>query len=105
MFDMESIHAMFTGNAVKFTEHFKIRLKERGILFSHVKQALMSGEIIEEVPNDQPNPSVLILGYANNIPLHIAVGVDDDLLWLITAYVPSCDLWENDNKTRKDAVK
>ena len=31
--------------------------------------------------------------------------VDDDLLWLITAYVPSCDLWESDNKTRKDAVK
>ena len=105
MFDMETIHAMLVGNAVKFTEHFKIRLKERGIRFSDVKQALMSGEIIEEVQNDQPNPSVLILGNANNMPLHIAIGIGDDLLWLITAYVPSCDIWENDNKTRKGAVK
>ena len=101
MFDMESIYAMFIGNAVKFTEHFKIRLKERGMRFSDIKQALMSGEIIEEISNDQPNPSVLILGYANNIPLHIAIGIGDDLLWLVTAYIPSCDIWENDYKTRK----
>ena len=102
MFDIESIHAMFIGNAVKFTEHFKIRLKERNIRFSDVKQALMSGKIIEEVPNDQPNPSVLIMGYAANIPLHLAIGISDDLLWLLTAYIPSCDIWEDDYKTRKE---
>ena len=105
MFDMESIHAMFAGNAVKFTQHFKIRIKERGIRFSEIKQALISGEIIEEIPDDQPNPSVLVLGYVNNVPLHVAIGIDDDLLWLITTYIPSPDIWEDDYKTRKDAVQ
>ena len=105
IFDIESIQAMFAGNAIKFTDHFKNRLKERGIRFSDVKQCIMSGEIIEEVPNDQPNPSVLILGFADNIPLHVAIGIDEDLLWLVTAYVPSCDIWENDYKNRKETVK
>ena len=104
MFDMDSIHAMFAGNAVKFTQHFKIRLRERGIRFSEVKQALLSGEIIEELPDDQPNPSILVFGYANGNPLHVAIGVDDALIWLITAYVPSSDIWEDDCKTRKDGI-
>jgi hypothetical protein len=104
MFDIASIQVMLEGNAVKFTQHFKMRLKERGIKFSEVKQALLSGEIIEEIPDDLPNPSILILGYANGLPLHVAVGIDDTLIWLITVYVPSNDMWEDDYKTRKDAV-
>ena len=102
VFDVESIHAMFSGNAVKFTEHFKIRLKERGIKFADVKQALLFGEIIEQCPDDQPLPSVLFFGYTcDNNPLHVAVGVDDEYIFLITAYFPSADIWEADYKTRK----
>ena len=104
MFDIESIQAMFEGNAVKFTEHFKSRLKERSIKFVDVKQVLLSGEIIEQCPDDQPLPSVLILGYANDrTPLHVAVSIDDDLIFLVTAYSPSSDIWEADYKTRKVA--
>ena len=102
MFDIESIRAMIVGNAAKFTQHFKIRIKERGIRFSEVKQALLSGEIIEQVLDDQPIPSVLVLGYANDKPLHVVVGIDDDLIWLITTYIPSNEIWKNDYKTRKD---
>ena len=103
MFDIESIQAMLRGNAVKFTEHFKLRVKERNIKFAYVKSALLFGEIIEQCPNDQPLPSILIMGYTNeNNPLHVVVGIDDDLIWLITAYFPSLDIWENDYKTRKD---
>jgi len=102
MFDIESIQAMFDGNAVKFTEHFKIRLKERGIKFADVKQALLSGRIIEQCLDDQPLPSVLILGYTNDrTPLHVAVSIDDDLIFLVTAYSPSGDIWEADYKTKK----
>jgi len=103
MFDIKSIQAMFKGNAVKFTQHFKIRLKERGIKFSDVKHVLLSGEIIEQYQDDLPLPSILIFGYTkDNIPLHIAVSVDDDLIFLVTTYFPSDDIWELDYKTRKD---
>jgi len=105
VFDMENVLALLEGNAVKFTQHFKLRIKERNIRFSEVRKALISGKIIEEFPNDQPLPSILILGYADNKPLHIVIGIDDYLLWLITVYVPSNELWENDFKTRKDDVQ
>jgi hypothetical protein len=37
------------------------------------------------------------------VPLHVAVGVDDDRLWLITAYYPTLDIWESDYCTKKEA--
>jgi hypothetical protein len=105
MFDIESIQAMFAGRAVKYSLHYWKRTKERGIKQSEVKQALLSGKIIKDIPDDEPLPSVLILGYTeSNKPLHIAVGVDDDRICLITVYVPTLDIWEADYKTKKEGV-
>jgi len=102
MFDIESIQSMFDSNAVKFTQHFKVRIKERGIKLTDVKHVLLSGEIIEQHLDDQPLPSILIFGHTmDNIPLHVAVSVDDDLIFLVTTYFPSDDIWEIDYKTRK----
>ena len=102
IYDIETIRAMFNGNAVRFTQHFRNRIKERGIRFSEVKQVIYNGEIIEEKPDDQPIPSVLILGHANGKKIHVVVGIDDDLLWLITTYIPTDEIWEDDYKKRKD---
>ena len=102
MFDIESIRAMYIGRAVELTQHFHNRIKERGIKYADVKNAIEKGEIIEQILDDYPNPSVLILGLAHDgTPIHVAVGVDDDRIWLITAYFPTTDIWETDLRTRK----
>jgi hypothetical protein len=81
------------------------RLKERNITRKQVAQAIMSGEIIEQNPDSQPLPGVLILGYiADSIPLHIAVRIEDYRIVLVTAYVPALDKWESGYKTRKVIV-
>ena len=103
MYDIESIQAMYLKRAVVATRHFHDRIKERGIKYADVRNAIIDGEIIEQVLNDVPNPSVLIFGFCcDGKPLHVAVGVDDDKLWLITAYFPTPEMWETDLKTRKE---
>ena len=102
MYDIESIRALYLHGAVEVTQHFHLRKKERDFKYSDVRNAIITGEIIEQCLDDYPNPSILILGYTRaKKPLHIAVGVDDDKLWLITAYFPTVDLWEADYKSRK----
>lgn len=104
MFDIESIQALLDGGSVKYTEHFKERLEERVIKHVDVKQAILSGEIIEQCLDDEPLPSVLILGYTrDNMPLHVAVSVGDDVICLVTVYVPTLTIWGNDYKTRLEA--
>jgi hypothetical protein len=102
MYDMETIKTMYLKRAVESTKHFHDRAKVRNIKYSDIKNAIINGEIIEQILDDYPNPSILILGHCpSNKPLHIAIGVDDDKLWLITAYFPSLDMWEEDYRTRK----
>jgi hypothetical protein len=87
---------------VFLTAHSIERITERGLKYEDIISAINSGEIIEQYPEDFPNPSCLILGInCKNEYIHIVCGTDDEYLWIITAYYPDEDKWENDYKTRK----
>ena len=91
---------------LRWTNHVIVRLLQRGISMDDVVCALISGEIIEEYSHDYPYPSCLVLGLAiNKKHLHIVCGTGGGELWLIAAYYPSADEWENDYKTRKGSVQ
>ncbi|MBR5912779.1 MAG: DUF4258 domain-containing protein [Selenomonadaceae bacterium] len=78
------------------------RLLQRGISLEDVKSTILSGEIIENYPDDYPYPSCLLLGKnSRNESFHVVCGITDEELWLITAYRPSGEKWESDLKTRK----
>ena len=63
---------------------------------------MLNGEIIEQYPNDYPHPSCLVLNFLNGeTPIHVCVGLVESKLWIITAYFPNTDEWEDDFKTRK----
>jgi len=95
------IQQFCTEDEIRLTKHAAYRLEERGIKYAHVIAGIMNGEIIEDYPTDAPNPSVLLLGNADNNPLHIVVGVGAENIQIITAYHPSDKKWENNFKTRK----
>jgi len=69
-----------------------------------ILQALDSGEIIEEYPEDKPYPSYLVLGQTTTgRPLHIVcapVRTEVRLIIIIT-YQPDSDRWEPDFRRRK----
>ncbi|MBQ5988253.1 MAG: DUF4258 domain-containing protein [Oscillospiraceae bacterium] len=87
------------------TQHSRKRFAERGITISDVIDAINSGEIIEQYPEDYPFPSCLILGNSNEKIIHIVASIDDGIMYIVTAYIPSADKWENDWKTRKEETK
>ena len=54
--------------------------------------------------NDYPYPSCLVYGISvNNKILHIVCGFNGEELWIITAYYPNRDEWNEDMKTRKES--
>jgi hypothetical protein len=101
MLDITAIQALYVNKAVVFTQHFQARIDERGIFFTDVQAAVMSGDIIEQYPDDYPYPSALILRYSDGKPLHVVTGAGYNKDWLITAYFQTFAQWENDYNTRK----
>lgn len=60
-----------------------------------------TGEVIEDYQDDARGRSCLMLGFADQRPLHIVCAPKDDYLAIITAYLPSDQEWESDYRKRK----
>lgn len=96
--NVEEIRKLCTGKTVFITAHLRLRMRERGIRYSEIMEALQSGEIIEDYPTDYPYPSCLLLADG----LHVVCGIGEGKLFVITAYRPTPEKWEADGKTRKE---
>lgn len=85
-----------------WTQHCLQRMQERDISRNDVKNGINTGEIIEDYPDDFPNPSCLIWGYTlKNKILHIVAGCDNIIVYMITAYYPDIRKFKNNFKTRR----
>ena len=101
-YTINDLQSLCNDETIRITQHAEYRLKERVIKYSDTKSCILSGEIIEQYASDYPFPSCLVLGKAiNGQPLHTVAGIGNGFLWIVTAYYPTADEWENDYKTRK----
>ena len=100
---IEFIHTLSKERKIKWTLHIIRKLQERGIYREDVYNAIDNGQIIEHYPNDYPYPSCLLFGKdLKGNPLHVVIGSDGTILYLITSYFPDSDSFENDSITRKE---
>lgn len=101
---IKNLQKICSIETIEITLHAAKRLEQRGITLDDIVSGICTGEIIEQYPDDYPFPSCLILGKSSEQqPIHIVVGTNLELLWIVTAYYPSSNKWENDWKTRKES--
>ena len=100
--DISNFKTFCSEGKIHWSTHGLERLQERDITVTDVKNCIMNGEIIEEYPEDFPHPSALIFG--KNLQeriLHVVCGIDENCLYLITAYYPSTEKFFEDLRTRR----
>ena len=82
-------------------QHAIERSIERDIAETEVAEAILTGTIIEEYPDDKYGPSCLIYGRTKRAkPIHVQCSLPPDV-WIITVYVPDPNQWVDFSK-RKD---
>lgn len=71
---LDRLQTCFKANRVLYTQHARdeMRFEEFGSIGEQeVYEAVCSGEIIEDYPDDEPYPSALVCGFtANARPIH-----------------------------------
>ncbi len=100
--NIEKLRKLCFDDKIQITDHAFKRCRKRSISYNDIISCIMNGIIIEEYPDDYPFPSALILEIKDNNPLHVVAGMSDEYLWVITAYRPDKEKWENDYKKRKE---
>lgn len=103
MIIIEKLQENYKQDRIIISIHAQERLRQRGIKQKDIKNCIMTGEIIEQYPDDFPFPSCLIFGYTvNNKILHVVASDEGTLSRIITAYFPNTEKFDNNFKTRKD---
>lgn len=89
--------------SVTYTDHALLRMFQRRVSESEVLDLLEHGEVIEERPNAQPYPKLLVFKFVNGRPLHVAVGLNEEesRCSVITMYEPDTDTFLEDLRTRR----
>jgi len=87
---------------IVWKKHALVRMMERGISREWVRQAILTGKVIEDYQFDKPFPSYLICSLSPD-PLHVVTSYDEqnDRLYVITVYQPDLEHFESDYITRR----
>lgn len=102
MIKIERLQEYYMQNRIIISVHAQERLRQRGIKQKDIKNCIMTGEIIEQYPEDFPFQSCLIFGYTiDNKIMHVVASDEGTVSRIITAYFPNKEKFEDDLKTRK----
>lgn len=90
---LESIKDRILKGEYRFSEHAVKRMIKRFIERFEVEEAIISGEVIEEYPEDKYSPSCLIYGKTKNgRDLHVQLSLPPKVI-IITTYEPDPREW------------
>ncbi len=94
---LSSIQEKFNLNLFEFSKHAADRMILRHIAVNEVREAINSGEVIEDYPQDKYGPSCLILGKTKQKRfLHIQCSYPSrSLVKVITVYEPDPNEWSS----------
>ncbi len=92
---IEDIRRKIQAGQFEYSRHAVDQAILRHISVSDLREAIATGEVIEDYPDDKYGPSCLILGHTQTgRPLHIQLSYPSrPLVKIITLYEPKSDQW------------
>ena len=100
---LEQIRQKIATDQFELSRHAVDQSILRKIQIQEIKEAIETGQIIEDYPNDKYGPSCLINGITQtNRPIHIQCTYPSrPLIKIITLYQPDPNQWKNNFTQRK----
>ena len=99
--EIEEIKVKISIGEYRFSDHAVKRMIKRSIDRIEIEEAVISGEIIEEYPDDKYSPSCLIYGRTKSgRHLHVQLSLPPAVV-VITAYDPDETEWIDYRVRRK----
>jgi len=92
---IEEIREKVSANAFEFSQHAVDQIILRRISVQEIREAIATGKVIEDYPDDKYGASCLVLGFAANARVvHVQCSYPSrPLIKIITAYEPNPNEW------------
>jgi hypothetical protein len=86
--DIEEIKVKVRADQYVYTYHADVERKADELTFAQVEQALLNGKILEQYPDTGRGESCLVVGLAEDTPIHTVCGWHGEKVAIITVYIP-----------------
>lgn len=91
--EIDAVKVKISKGEYRFSDHALKRMIKRSIDRAEMEQAVLSGEIIEEYPDDKYSPSCLVYGMTDyGRHLHVQLSLSS-IIVIITIYEPDEAEW------------
>jgi hypothetical protein len=102
MFELAWICQKIRENDYYFSKHAEQERQNDNLLIEEVEDAFLSGRILEQYEDTGRGESCLVVGFTKTgKPIHIVCGAREDVLAIITVYIPTPPQFINPFKRRK----
>lgn len=102
--DLKTIKEKVRKQEYDLSLHAHQERQEEQVSIEEIEKAILTGDIIEQYPDDPRGTSCLIAGKAQGRPLHLVCGFRGKRLLIVTVYRPKALIWK-DYKTRARRLK
>lgn len=102
---IDEIRKLIRAGRYEVSLHAQQERLEDDLDISEIETAILSGEIIEDYPDDPRGPCCLVSGQAGSKAVHVVLGwartreKEERTLRMITVYIPKAPKW-SDPRTR-----
>jgi hypothetical protein len=86
--DIERIQAKVSAGTYLYSRHADNERKLDHLTFRHVKDAILSGAILEQYPDTGRGETCLVVGISGNTPIHVVCGWHGEKIVFVTVYIP-----------------
>ena len=86
--NIEDIKKSVRANDYLYSAHAEVERRADNLTFVEIETALLAGVILEQYEDTGRGASCLIVGFANEIPIHIVCGWKAGKVVVITVYIP-----------------
>lgn len=86
--NIEQIKEKIRSNHYMYSYHAELERKADQLTFAQVELALLNSRILEQYADTGRGESCLVVGFADEIPIHAVCGWRGEKIVLITVYIP-----------------
>lgn len=86
--DITEIKAQVRNERYFYSVHADFERKADNLTLTQVESALLNGLILEHYPDSGRGESCLVVGFFEDLPIHIVCGWRGNRIVLITVYIP-----------------
>jgi hypothetical protein len=100
--DIEALRKAVQEDRYLITVHAQQRMGLRKITHADLKLVVVNGDVVEQHPDNLPDPKALFMAYVGGEPLYVSCAFDGNCAYIVTVHRYDPDKWVDPWTRRKE---